>query len=235
MRLGLFADPHYCNAEILCRTRRPSLSLNKIAEAMDAFRQSDVDLCICMGDLVDKSDGDDQPHERIREAMGCISAHGIPYYILMGNHDCAVFSKSEFAELTGVPSAPYIWDTPAHRLIFLDANYRSDGRHFCLAGVEWTDSNLPADQLVFLQRALAESSLPCIVLLHENLDAEVRADHQVKNADDVRRILEDSQKVALVIQGHYHKGADHISNRIRYLTLPAMCEGIENRYLILDI
>ena len=47
--------------------------------------------------------------------------------------------------------------------------------------------------------------------------------------------MEESNKVSLVLQGHYHKGGDRMENGIRYLTVPAMCEGEENHYLILDL
>ena len=37
-----------------------------------------------------------------------------------------------------------------YQFVFLDANYRADGRRFDVAGVEWTDSNLPHEQCLFL-------------------------------------------------------------------------------------
>ena len=39
MRLEIFTDPHYCNAEVICDTRKPSLSLGKMREGTDnAYR-----------------------------------------------------------------------------------------------------------------------------------------------------------------------------------------------------
>ena len=46
----------------------------------------------------------------------------------------------------------------------------------------------------------------------------------MKNAAEVRKILEESGRVHLVLQGHYHPGAEHEHNGIRYTTFPAMCE-----------
>lgn len=235
MKLGIFADPHYCRAELLCRTRRPNLSLGKIKEALEAFCGANVDLCICMGDLIDKGETPEEPIECLAEAMREIRACGIPYRIIPGNHDCAVFSTAEFAERTGSPALPCTLETATHTLIFLDANYRADYRPFFEAGVEWKDSNLPPEQLAFLKETLDKATKPCVVLLHENLDPTVQINHVVKNAEDTRRILEESGKVSLVLQGHYHKGADSVLNGIRYLTLAAMCEGEENHYIILDI
>ena len=43
MKLALFTDPHYCDKEVTCRTRRPILSYGKIREAMDTFVREGVD------------------------------------------------------------------------------------------------------------------------------------------------------------------------------------------------
>lgn len=234
MKLGLFADPHYCRAEILCRTRHPSLSLNKVKEAMQTFRAERVDFCICLGDLIDKCDTIEETNQCLEEMMQAIRCYKLPFFAIPGNHDYAVISAEEFFERTGCCIPPYTLEIDTHLLIFLDANYRSDFRRFDIAGVNWKDANLPPEQLEYLRKKLEKATKPCIVLSHENLDHGVQIDHVIKNAADARKIIEDSKKVPIVLQGHYHFGADNVINGIRYLTLPAMCEGTENRYCILD-
>lgn len=73
------------------------------------------------------------------------------------------------------------------------------------------------------------------MVLHENLDATIDKDHIVKNAAEVRKIILDSKKVDLVLQGHYHIGADSVIDGTRYLTVPAMCERYENHFVILTL
>ena len=51
MKLGLFTDPHYSSLKVTCVTRRPSLSLGKMREALAAM--ADCDLILCLGDLID--------------------------------------------------------------------------------------------------------------------------------------------------------------------------------------
>lgn len=235
MRLGIFTDSHYCKVEVLCKTRRPSLSLKKIAEAMDAFQAASVDFCVCLGDLIDVGTSKEDSLKCCQEAIALIVSYGIPYRVIPGNHDYTVFSAEKFSEITECPIPPYTIETDSHILVFLDASYRSDNRRFDIAGVDWKDSNLPPFQLAFLKNILNEPNKPCIVLLHECLDSDACPNHRVKNADAIRTILEDSQKVKLVLQGHYHNGADRIENGIRYLTVSAMCEGEQNHYLILDV
>lgn len=51
MKIGVFADPHDCSSEVLCQTRRPRLSYEKVRQVMEAFRQNGADYAVCMGDL----------------------------------------------------------------------------------------------------------------------------------------------------------------------------------------
>lgn len=234
MKLGLFSDPHYCREDVLCGTRRPRLSLAKIGEALDAFRREDVSLVVCMGDLTDRSASHEEAIVCLSELTALIGKSGLPFRNVPGNHDYLDFTAEELSR-AGLRTPPYteVWD--GVRLIVLDANYRSSMRRFDLAGVEWTDSNLPPEQLCFLETTLQMSAEPCVVLIHENLDPAAGEEHTVRNAEEARKIIADSKKVSLVIQGHYHPGMEHEIGGIRYLTLPAMCEGEANRFRILEI
>ena len=233
MKIGVFTDAHYCRADVLCDTRRPSLSLSKIREAMKAFAREAVDFCICLGDITDHSPSDTKESIAacLREALSLIRSYEIPFFLVPGNHDYLATTRKDF-ESEGIKIPPYIHYAGGYRFIFLDANYRSDGRCFDTAGVEWTDSKLPEDQLRFLKEALEEATHPCIVLIHENLDPFVDALHIVKNAEEARKVIRESGKVKLVLQGHFHPGAEHTVDGIPYVTLPAKCEGENNSYSI---
>ena len=67
MKLALFTDPHYCDKEVTCRTRRPVLSYGKIREAMETFVREDVDFVLCLGDIIDKCDDPQKNIEKTRE------------------------------------------------------------------------------------------------------------------------------------------------------------------------
>ena len=237
MKIGLFTDSHYCRAEVLCNTRRPSLSLGKIKEAMDAFSLARVDLCICLGDLTDHKEGDTK--EAVTscffEAMELIKSYNIPFFLIPGNHDYLMMRAEELYTALSQEPLPFTLGLDRLNIIFLDANYREWGERFDTAGVLWTDSNLPTYEVEYLKRTLEHSKKECIIMLHENLDPNVEEHHIVKNAAEIREILEASGKVRTVIQGHFHEGADSVVNGIRYITLPAMCEGEENSYRIIDL
>lgn len=236
MKIGLFTDPHYCSMEITCKTRRPVLSFHKIQEAMNAFSASGADLVLCLGDLVDDCGCRESNCLAIRELSNMIHSYDIPFFSMMGNHDYQNFTKEEFNLYTD-GACPPLTAVYGHRtFIFLDANYTRDGKVYEPGKVEWTNTKIPEDQLISLQKTLAESSGQDIyVFTHQNLDPGVDARHIIANACEIRTLLEEAGNVKMVISGHYHPGHEAEINGIRYLTLPAMCEGEENRYEIMDL
>lgn len=237
MKIGLFTDCHYCKAEYLGPTRRPSLSMNKIREAMDEFKSKNVDMVFCLGDLTDHDESSTK--EEIigcfREAMRLICSYNIPFYLVPGNHDYLVMTADDMEREAGFKAPPYTVEAGTYKFIVLDANYRSNMVRFDTAGVDWTDANLPPHQVEFLRAELNNTTMQCIVLVHENLDPCVDKMHIIKNAEQIREIIKDSHRVALVIQGHYHKGMEGVIDNIPYITLPAMCEGEGNSFRILEL
>ncbi|MBQ4509985.1 MAG: metallophosphoesterase [Clostridia bacterium] len=237
MKIGLFTDCHYCKAEYLGPTRRPKLSINKIREAMNAFKSNNVDIVFCLGDMTDHDENStkEQIIECFKEAMSLIKSYNIPFYLVPGNHDYLVMTANDMEKEADFKIPPYTVETNTHSFIILDANYRSNMVRFDKAGVQWTDSNLPPHQIEFLKNALNTSTKRCVVLVHENLDPSVDKMHIIKNAEQARDIIKNCQKVSLVIQGHYHSGKESTIDNIPYITLPAMCEGESNSFRILEL
>ena len=88
----------------------------------------------------------------------------------------------------------------------------------------------------------AAGDRPVIVLIHENLD-EREYDggldpHVVRNADQVRQVLEEAETVLAVIQAHYHPGLVAEQGGIPYVALQAMAvgPGLEsNAFAVVDV
>ncbi len=238
MKLALFTDPHYCDKEVTCRTRRPVLSYGKIREAMETFVREGVDFVLCLGDIIDKCDDPQMNIEKTKEIAALIRSYPLPFYSLMGNHDANVFTRREFNELVNdmpFPSPSSI-TVKGKTLILLNANYNDDGTPYVPGEVDWKNTYIPEEQLHRLAQQLSDpATTEAYVFLHQNLDPEVQKDHIVRNAAAVREIIRASGKVKAVFQGHYHKGHDTVIDGIPYYTLPAMCEGEENRFKIIDL
>ena len=238
MKLGLFTDSHYCDKDVTCRTRRPVLSYGKIREAMETFVREGVDFVLCLGDIIDKCDDPQVNIDKTKEIAALIHSYPLPFYSLMGNHDAHVFTRREFNELVNGHSlpSPVSITVKGKELILLDANYNDDGTSYIPGKVDWKNTYIPEEQLHARMQKLNDPTVcEAYVFLHQNLDPEVQKDHIVRNAEAVREMLRASGKVKAVFQGHYHKGHETVIDGIPYHTLPAMCEGEENRFMIIDL
>ena len=233
MKIGAFSDPHYCHAQLKGK-KRPLLAFERVREAMEKFKEAEVDICVCLGDLTDRIGEDTKEMSRsyLTEILGLISSYGIPFYLSPGNHDYLMTGAGELEEL-GIEIPPYKLTFEDCELIFLDSNYDSRGRRYDEVGADRTDSNIPNDQLDFLRDAVSSDGKRRVLLLHQSIDPLIDPNLAVKNAAEVRDIIKG--RVELVLGGHIHSGAEREVDGIKYITLGAMCKGECNPYRILTV
>lgn len=237
MKIGIFSDLHFCSSEYLGLGREPKRGFERLTLALNDFKQNEVDFCVCLGDMVDKSEGDtkDEVLGYLSECMQKIRALEIPFYLVPGNHDFLMLTREDFKS-AGVNIAPFVIKHEGVTLIGLDANYRENG-HFDTVGEKWDDAHIPDDQLEMLEREIDASSGKCIVLIHENLDPCIDFSHQLRNAGEVNRIIKaHADKIESVIQGHYHYGSDTLVEGVPYHTVKSICVITnESFYEILEL
>lgn len=230
MKIGLFSDSHYSSAPLTCQRRYNNQSLRKIEEALSAFRE--CDLVITLGDLTDVEHNQEKEENNLRQIAGLLDQSGLECICLMGNHDAYAFAEDAFYALLGEKRRPCLISREGIHLLFLDACYFSSGEHYSPGHVIWTDTFYPHVQQ--LKELLADLQGNVYVFMHQNIDPEVREDHLLSNAAEIRSILEESGKVKAVYQGHYHWGNRNAVNGIDYITLPAMCEN-EQAYWVEEL
>ncbi len=233
LKIGLFTDCHTSDLACSCRTRRPSLSYEKIKAAMMAFVHENVDLVVCLGDLVDHCQHSEDEERELRRIAEMIRSFGKEFYCIRGNHDCNQFSFSQFYTISQFDPIPFSKTIDDQLLIFLDACYGKNGEPYQPGMVDWTDSFVPPESVARLKQTLenAEASA-AYVFLHQRLDVCKDVRYQVSNAQEIRKILQQSEKVRKVFCGHYHPGDRTWIENIEYITFPAMCEGEKNEYFI---
>ena len=105
----------------------------------------------------------------------------------------------------------------------MDACHRADGVAYGRQNFDWKEADIPEAQEAWLRTTLEESKEPALVFVHHRLDLENH--YAVKSAASVRQILQESQKVAAVFQGHNHLNEHKTIEGIHYLTMQAMIEG----------
>jgi predicted phosphodiesterase len=241
VRFGIVTDCHYADADPV-GTRFYRQSRDKLAECVTQMNAEKVDFLVELGDFKDQGrppvEADTLAY--LDEIEAIFQRFDGPTYHVLGNHDMDSISKSQFlAHVTnsGVDPARsyYSFDTHGLHCIVLDANYRSDGADYDHGNFDWTDANIPADELDWLRKDLAAASGPAVVFVHQLLDGIDSV--SVKNAGQVREILEASGRVQAVFQGHHHEGRYSQINGIHYYTLKALVEGQgldSNSYAIVE-
>jgi len=242
VRFGIVTDCHYADTDAM-GTRFYRESLDKLAECVARMNAEGVDFLIELGDLKDQ---DKRPIESrtlryLHDVEAMLQGFHGPAYHVLGNHDMDSISKQQFlvnVENTGIDPARsfYSFDAGNLHCVVLDANYRADGSDYDHGNFDWTDANVPARELDWLQQDLAASRRPVIVFLHQLLDGTGSV--YVKNASDVRQVLQESGKVLAVFQGHHHEGRYSRTEGIHYYTLKAVVEGHgldNNAYAIVGV
>ena len=229
VRFGFITDCHYAARETPpgdSRFYRESLA--KLAAFVDEMNAEGVDFVVEGGDFKDLGETPARSLAYLDEMEGTFAEFKGPRYHVLGNHDHDNLSKEEFlAHIAndGQPRARpyYAFTRGGIRFIVLDACHKADGTPYCRGKFSWKEALIPPEQVAFLRTELAAADGPCVPIVHQQLDAEDET--CIRNAAEVRSILEASGKVKCVIQGHYHEGSFRELNGIGYYSQKASVIG----------
>ena len=96
-------------------------------------------------------------------------AHPLPRdrHHVLGNHCVDTLTKEEFLDRVGQERSFYSFDVGGYHFVVLDACFRSDGQPYGRKNFEWTDANIPAHEVEWLEADLASTSRPTIVFAHQ--------------------------------------------------------------------
>ena len=230
LSFGVFADAHY--AEKVYGDRHCTDSLDKLRDCVATFNARELDLVINLGDLIDTGEERGEAIEYLGAMCQVFSGFRGERHHVIGNHDVEALTKAEFlARCGGETEAPfYSFDRSGVHLVILDGNCHPDGSDFRAGDFSWERAWISDRQLTWLQEDLsAAGDAPALVICHENLDTRQRqggADpHVVRDASEVRTVVEGAGNVRAVVQGHYHPGMRETVNGIPYIGLRAMVTG----------
>jgi predicted phosphodiesterase len=248
VRFGILTDIHYADApDNPALNRYFRESLEKTAECAALMNEQKVDFIIELGDLKDQGNPpvESETLKYLNSIENVLKQYKGPLYHVLGNHDHDSISKLQF--LNGISNDGfynainfYSFTKGSFHFIVLDANYNLAGQEYDHGNFDWTEAHIPDNQLKWLKKDLKFYKKPTIVFIHHQLDSPLVADkrHCPDNAGLVRKLLEESDHVLAVFQGHYHKGGLNKINNIFYYTLKAVVEGSgpeNNNYAIVEI
>jgi predicted phosphodiesterase len=221
-KVGLLSDVHYADKPA-AGSRHYRDSLEKLEELVEQFGSSEPELLIELGDLIDAGDTLDQELAHLATANGKLAQLRCQRYYVLGNHCVDTLTKPEFLMAVGQTHSYLSFDQAGFHFVILDACFRGDGQPYGRRNFEWTDANVTETELGWLQADLARNSLPVVVFIHQRLDDS--GPHGVRNAPQVRQVLEQAGRVVAVFQGHSHHNDLRVIEGIAYCTLAAMVEG----------
>jgi hypothetical protein len=234
---GIVTDTHYADADPL-GTRYYRESPAKLRECIALMNEKKVEFLCELGDFKDQAN---PPKEEstlrfLRDIENVFREFRGPRHHIIGNHDLDSISKKQFLSVTRDDSTYYSFDVAEFHFVVLDACFTSKGDDYDHGRFTWTDANISTTQMDWLADDLSKTNYPTIAFIHQNLDGEGAV--FVKNAEDVRKILQNSDKVRAVFQGHDHGGRHRVVNGIHYYTLKAVIEGSgedNNAYAVVEI
>lgn len=244
LRFGMLSDVHYAEREPAGK-RFYRQSHGKVQEAIDQMNREKLDFVIELGDFKDQDAVPDETKtlQYLTKIEAVLQKFDGPTYHVLGNHDMDGISKQQFLERvenTGISKRKsyFSYNLKGLHFVVLDGNFTKDGVAYDHGNFNWEDALVSDEQLVWLKNDLKANTFPVIVFIHQMLDDSKNAKHAVKNAAVVRKVLEDSEKVLCVFQGHVHEERYNLINGIHYYSVNAVVDGdgSENSaFMIVDI
>lgn len=239
LRFGIVTDSHYAERKPK-GTRYFQGAKEKLEVCIQEFNSRALDFIIHLGDFKDQDVAADSSTtlDYLITIESVFQKFKGPKYHCVGNHDVDSITKEQFlqnAPNTSIESGKsyYSFDANNYHFVVLDANYDENGNdHFYLEGADWQNTNIPKEQLTWLEKDLTATNFPTVVFCHHPLYLFERDGNRyhVQNYRAVQSILETSRKVHLVFQGHVHESNIKKINGIHYITLLGMVdyEGLDN-------
>jgi len=214
------------------------LSLKKLQQAVTTFQRRKLAFVIELGDFIDADPQKQKDLDYLQAARQVFEGFAGPRYYVLGNHCVYVLTKPQFLAGCGQERSWYSFNFGPYHGVVLDACFTKEEQPYQPAKFDWKDSWIPADQQRWLAEDLAKNKdRTTVVFVHQNLHDETRP-CGIKNAPQVRQILEDAGNVLAVFQGHEHTGAYARIHGIHYCTLRGMIEGGElasNSYSVVTL
>jgi alkaline phosphatase len=228
-------DLHYADKPA-AGTRYYRETLGKLAEAATRFEREEPAFAVELGDLIDAADSVEAEQRYLATVDRGFAAICDDRHYVLGNHCVDTLTKEEFLGGVERERSYYSFDRGGFHFVVLDSCFRSDGEPYGRKSSHWTDANVPPAEIEWLQADLKQTKRPTVVFAHQRLD--VSNNHGVKNAPEVRKVLESSGRVLAAFQGHSHRNDYRQIGGIHYCTLAAMVEGSgaeNNGYSLLDL
>ena len=228
VRFAFITDSHYAPhiAPVPGDRRRYGDALCKMRRFAQHMNRLHADFVVEGGDFKDLGRTREESIAYLDAMEGAFALFRGPRYHVLGNHDHDNLSKDEFLSRISndgqqAAKAYYSFERGGVKFIVLNACFDSSLRPYSQNN-PWNDANVPPRELAWFEQELAAARGPVVVFCHQRLDDAAEPNHLVRNAKQVRQLIEANGKVRLVVTGHQHCGGYHLLNGIPYYSLRAL-------------
>lgn len=189
--------------------------------------QMNVDLSICGGDLVIFVDGKTRALWHLQNITKCFNDLAAPLLLNRGNHEDYLWPLPDIQKSLGIPSESYVHEKNGFTIVMWNPSVRIGKDGLCMH---------PSD-LEWLEKALSDAALPCIVSTHVPLDNDAYDDQHVQKHDgkpfcsfyregpEARRIMKESGKVIACLAGHRHRNRHRVFDDIHFITRQSLVQA----------
>lgn len=237
LTLGLISDLHfgpetYHRGKLRKLTRDAPKLAKAFVERMNEHVQPD--LVVNLGDDIEDEDRD-ADLARYRGCIHVLSQARAERIHVAGNHDTIHLSHADLRAAWG----PGPWDGSAERRD-LCYSFQRGGFHFTVLETHEEQDvaiTVGAAQLAWLAADLSSAALPVVVLMHHSAsEQDLRGNYWfegrehvalVKERRELRRILRESGKVRVVLNGHVHWNHFDVVDGIPFVTVQSLIENLD--------
>ena len=243
---GAIADCQYCQAPDR-GVRKYSASKEKLKKCVKHFNREDLSFVIHLGDFIDRN------FSNFDDLLPIYNSLDAPGYHVLGNHDFEVADeyKSQVPKKLGMPAKYYDFKIKNWRFVCLDGNdlsfiaypkgskrYQESEAYYHeqkIRSPKW-NGGVGAEQMSWVRKVLqaAEGSQEKVILF-SHFPVYPQDPHNLWNAKEVIKLLEEFSCVKAYINGHNHKGKYGIKGGIHYLTCKGMVDSETTAYSIVRV
>jgi 3',5'-cyclic AMP phosphodiesterase CpdA len=232
LTLGIVTDLHFgpearWQGKLRKLTHRAPVLLRDVIRVMND--EVKPDMLVNLGDDIE----DESPEldlVRYAECQSILRTSNARLVNVAGNHDTIHLGRAALNRIWQREEASHLYYSFDH-----------GGWHFVVlhtAERQDKDVRIPAQQIAWLRDDLRAASAPTIVLMHHSASEQDLEDSRwfagrahvalVEERADVRRVFEESGKVAIVFNGHLHRNHFDVIRGIPYVTIQSLIENLED-------
>lgn len=241
LKIGFVTDWEYSDRTRL-KQKITSEAPIELGRVITYFNQTfHPDLVIGGGDYIESSNAKPlRAKQQLMEMNKIFARVTAPRLYAFGDHDFRALTQTEVMEALGITETHGYRDIGDWRIVVIDPNYNQMNEH--RNAKQYVFGHMSPDELAWLEASL-QTERPIIVFSHYSPipipNSKGQYVENIDNASEVRRILENSGRVAAVFSGHNPMGYYEKRQGIPYFVIDTLVNRkamgsfatIEARYL----